>query len=119
MRREVPLIEARPAQCCSPVGAADLSPGDAAVTARLFKALSDPSRVLIVNRLAVAGEPVCGCDFESILGLSQPTVSFHLKKLVESGLLDREQRGVWAFYSLNQEAAARLADVLELRGAWV
>jgi ArsR family transcriptional regulator len=57
---------------------------------------------------------VCGCDLEQPLGLSQPTVSFHLKKLAEAGVLDREKRGVWVYYSLNPEARRRLSDVLRL-----
>ena len=55
---------------------------------------------------------MCGCDLEEPLGLSQPTVSFHLKKLHEAGVLDREKRGVWVYYSLNQAAVRRLAGVL-------
>ena len=62
-------------------------------TAELFKALGDPARVRIVNLLATSGEPVCACELYEPLGLSQPTVSHHLKKLVDAGLLEREQRG--------------------------
>ena len=110
-------IESRPAQCCSPIGAGELSPEEAVTTAALFKALADPNRVRIVNMLATTGEPACVCDFKDLLGISQPTVSFHLRKLAEAGLLDREQRGVWAYYSLDPRAAARLADVLRLEGS--
>jgi ArsR family transcriptional regulator len=111
-RTELPLIEAAPALCCVPVGGAGLTDEEAAVTARLFKALADPHRVRIVNLLATTDEPVCGCDLEEPLGLAQATVSFHLKKLFDAGLLDREKRGVWVYHSLNREAAARLGDVL-------
>ena len=55
---------------------------------------------------------MCGCDLEEPLGLSQPTVSFHLKKLHDAGLLDREKRGVWVYYSLNPDASRRLSTVL-------
>jgi ArsR family transcriptional regulator len=85
----------------------------------VFKSLADPSRVRIVNLLVTAGEPVCVCDLTPQLGLSQATVSFHLKKLVGAGLLEREQRGVWAYYSVNREALERLAAVFrtkEVRG---
>ena len=59
--------------------------------------------------------PVCACDFYDSLGLGQPTVSYHLKKLTEAGLLEREQRGKWAYFSLRPEAAERLAAVADLR----
>ena len=80
----------------------------------LFKALSDPNRVLIVNLLANAGEPVCVCDLNVQLELSQPTVSHHLKKLVEAGLVTREQRGVWADYAVDRSALGRLATVFDV-----
>jgi ArsR family transcriptional regulator len=89
-----------------------MSPRDAETTATLFKALADPHRVRIVNLLAVSGEPVCVCDLTETLVLSQPTVSFHMKKLVDAGLLEREQRGVWAYYSLREDAVRRLGDVV-------
>jgi len=79
--------------------------------------LADPRRVRILNRLATSPEPVCACDFEAPLGLAQPTVSHHLKKLVQAGLLDREQRGVWAYYAINADAVRRLAAVVDLQGA--
>ena len=104
------------AACCAPLDAASLSDAEAEATARLFKALADPHRVKIVNLLATSPEPVCVCEFTEPLGLSQPTVSHHLKKLVTAGLLDREQRGVWAYYSLNREALGRLAAVADLQG---
>jgi ArsR family transcriptional regulator len=59
---------------------------------------------------------VCVCDITALLDVSQPTVSFHLKKLVDAGLLDRERRGVWAYYSLNDRAAERLAGVFRFEG---
>ena len=113
--RAIALREARPlAVCCAPLGSAELSAGEAVTTAALFKALADPSRVRIVNRLAISIEPVCVCDMTEGLDVSQPTVSFHLKKLVDAGLLEREQRGVWAYYSLNRRAAERLSDVFRI-----
>jgi ArsR family transcriptional regulator len=104
------------AACCAPLGAASLSDAEAAATARLFKALADPHRVKIVNLLATSPDPVCVCEFTGPLGLSQPTVSHHLKKLVAAGLLDREQRGTWAYYSLNRDALPRLAGVVSFEG---
>ena len=70
------------AACCAPLGAPSLSDDQAEATARVFKALADPHRVRIVNLLATSPDPVCVCEFTGPLGLSQPTVSHHLKKLV-------------------------------------
>jgi ArsR family transcriptional regulator len=113
MKQALSVLEPTSAvACCAPVGASELSDDEAAATATLFKALSDPARVRILNVLATQTDAVCGCDLEAPLGLSQPTVSFHLKKLHEAGLLDREKRGVWVYYSMNKEAARRLSRVL-------
>lgn len=109
MTLELPL-------CCAPLDASTVSDEEATATSQLFKALADPHRVRIVNLLANAGEAVCVCDITDTVGLSQPTVSFHLKKLVASGLLDREKRGTWAYYSLNRRALGQLADVVKIRG---
>jgi ArsR family transcriptional regulator len=101
---------------CVPLAAPALSNEEAEATARLFAALGDPARVKIVNLLATNREPVCICNLTRPLGLAQPTVSHHMKKLVEAGLLEREQRGKWAFFSLNQEAAGKLAGLIDLKG---
>jgi ArsR family transcriptional regulator, arsenate/arsenite/antimonite-responsive transcriptional repressor len=103
--------------CCAPLGSASLSDAEAEVTARLFKALADPHRVKIINLLATSPDPVCVCEFTGPLQLSQPTVSHHLRKLVQAGLLAREQRGSWAYYSLDRDALGRLADAVDLQGA--
>jgi ArsR family transcriptional regulator len=103
-----------PITCCVPLAAPTLSDEQVEATAAVFAALSDPARVRIVNRIATTGEPVCACHLTEPLGLSQPTVSHHLKKLVEAGLLQREQRGKWAYFSLTPEVSERLADVVDL-----
>src|SRR5438105_5800273 len=100
--------------CCRPLGAPALSDDEAEATAALFRALADPARVKIVNLLATSDSPVCACEFEPALGLSQPTVSHHLKKLTEVGLLEREQRGKWAYFSLDGEAMSRFASLVRL-----
>jgi ArsR family transcriptional regulator len=105
------------ASCCALLGTPSLSEAEAEATAGLFKALADPHRVKIINLLATSPDPVCVCEFTEPLGLSQPTVSHHLKKLVGAGLLDREQRGTWAYYSLRPDALAGLAAALDLQGA--
>jgi len=110
--RELEVRDTAPAACCVPIAREGMSEDDARATADLFKALADPHRVRVVNLLAVTGEPVCVCDLTGLLGLSQPTVSFHMKKLVDVGLLDREQRGVWAYYSLRRDVFDRLGQVL-------
>jgi len=107
------ITELEPAtQCCAPLMGDGLSVEEASATAGLFKALADPTRVRIVNLLAGSPEPVCLCDINSSFDLSQPTLSHHLKKLVSAGLLTREQRGTWAFYSINEETLRRLGDVV-------
>ena len=103
--------------CCAPLAAPAVSDDEAAATAELFRALADPARVKIVNLLATRSEPVCACELNEPLGLSQPTVSHHLKKLTDAGLLEREQRGKWAFFSLKRDAVEKLAAVADLKGA--
>ena len=107
---ETPII------CCAPLGAPALDDGEAIATAELFKTLGDPARVRIVNLVATSSEPVCACELYEPLGLSQPTVSHHLKKLVDAGLLEREQRGKWAYFSLRRDAVEKLAAVADLKG---
>jgi ArsR family transcriptional regulator len=99
--------------CCQPLDAPALSDNEAEATAALFKALADPARVRIVNLLATSGDEVCACEFMPALGLAQATVSHHLRKLTGAGLLDREQRGKWAYFSINPEAKARLAGLVD------
>jgi ArsR family transcriptional regulator, arsenate/arsenite/antimonite-responsive transcriptional repressor len=106
-----------PISCCAPLSASVLSSEEARATAELFKTLGDPARVRIVNALATSGEPVCVCDLIPPLGLAQPTVSHHLRKLLDAGLVEREQRGKWAYFSLRRDAVDRLAAVADLKGA--
>jgi ArsR family transcriptional regulator, arsenate/arsenite/antimonite-responsive transcriptional repressor len=101
--------------CCGSLGAPTLSETEAEATATLFRALADPARVKILNLLATSEAPVCACEFEPALGLAQPTVSHHLKKLTEAGLLEREERGRWAYFSLNREALALVGGLVELQ----
>ena len=106
-----------PIDCCAPLAAPRLSDEEAEATASLFRALGDPARVRIVNVLATAGRPVCVCELIEPLGLGQPTVSHHLKKLLDAGLVEREQSGRWAYYSLDSEAAAKLGSLVDLKEA--
>jgi ArsR family transcriptional regulator len=100
--------------CCRPLGAEALGDDEADAAARLFKALADPARIKIVNLLARSAEPVCACEFMPTLGLAQATVSHHLKKLTDAGLLEREQRGKWAYFSLNPDASSRLERLVRI-----
>lgn len=105
-----------PVRCCAPLATAALSDAEAAATADLFRALADPARVRIVNILATSkGEPVCICNLTEPLGLAQPTVSHHMKKLSDAGLVDREQRGRWAYFTLKRDAVETLAAVADLK----
>jgi ArsR family transcriptional regulator len=98
------------------IASAALSDADAQATALLFRALGDPARVRIVNVLASSGEPVCVCDLVKVLELAQPTVSHHLRKLVDAGLLVREERGKWSFFSIEPAACLRLASLVDFDG---
>ena len=105
-----------PVACCAPLAAPRLSEQEAEATAELFRALGDPARVRAVNLLATSDEAVCICDLVEPLGLSQPTVSHHMKKLLDAGLVEREQRGKWAYFSLRRDAVEKLAAVADLKG---
>jgi ArsR family transcriptional regulator len=105
-----------PIDCCVPLTTPVLSDDEASATADLFKALADPARVRILNILATSGgEPVCVCHLIEPLELSQPTVSHHMRRLLDAGLVEREQRGKWAYFSLNDEAVETLATVANLK----
>jgi len=101
-------------QCCAPLGGPALSDEEAAVIEQVFKALADRHRVKILNRLlAAGGDAVCVCEFEELLGLKQPTVSYHLKQLLTAGIVTREKRGSFAYFSLAPEALDRVRGLLE------
>jgi ArsR family transcriptional regulator len=108
------IMNALPIVCCAPLASPVLSDEEAEATATLFRALGDPARVRILNLLATTDEPVCVCNLTEPLELSQPTVSHHMKKLTDAGLLEREQRGKWAYFSLKPEAMARLAGLADM-----
>jgi ArsR family transcriptional regulator, arsenate/arsenite/antimonite-responsive transcriptional repressor len=99
-------------ETCCPLGQPTLSEDEATELELLFKALADRHRVRIVNMLAGAEEPVCVCHLEPMLGLSQPTVSYHLKQLLDAGLLQRQRRGRFMHYRLADGALARLGELV-------
>jgi ArsR family transcriptional regulator len=99
--------------CCA-TDAPPLPRDAAADLAATFKALADPTRVAIVNRLSTAGE-VCVCDLTAAFELAQPTISHHLRVLRSAGLVEVERRGTWAYYRLVPEAIAALRNVFDAR----
>src|SRR5256714_13747112 len=104
-------------QPCCASGAPPLPKRSAEAIAERFKALSDPARVSIVNRIAGQGE-VCTCQLTAPLGLSQPTVSHHLRLLKEAGLIEvARRRGTWTFYRLVPDAVGELALLIGGRPA--
>lgn len=88
-----------PVACCTPVRADTLSEADAELLARSFAALADPIRLRLLSFIASAdADEVCACDLVEPSGRSQPTVSHHMKILVDAGLVTREKRGLWVWY---------------------
>ncbi len=103
MKTLLPLVA-----CCTPLSN-DLTDPEAAELEALFGALADKNRVRIVSMLLNAGgEACCVCDLEPQLGVGQPTVSYHLKRLTDVGLLEREKRGTFAYYRLAPQAIDRV-----------
>ena len=100
------------ALCCSPLQREALSAPDAQSLAHTLKALADPTRLRLLSLVAAHGGEACVCDLTEPVGLSQPTVSHHLKVLVDAGLMTRDKRGVWAYYALVPGALDAVAAVL-------
>ena len=99
--------------CCPPVLEEALPDGDANRLAAAFKVLGDPARLRLLSLIGSrANGEACGCELIEPLGLSQPTVSHHLKVLYEAGLLEREKRGTWVYYRVAPGALAALSDAL-------
>ncbi len=97
--------------CCSPVLAEPLSERDADELATAFKVVADPVRLRLLSLIAQAGE-ICSCDLVGPIGKSQPTISHHMSVLTDAGLVHREKRGKWAWYSVVPERLAVLRDAL-------
>jgi ArsR family transcriptional regulator len=99
--------------CCPPLLSAPLAEDDAEILAAALQALADPARLRLLSLIASCPDAeACGCDLTAPVGLSQPTVSHHLKVLHEAGLLDRERRGKWVFYRVRPEPLASLRAAL-------
>jgi ArsR family transcriptional regulator, arsenate/arsenite/antimonite-responsive transcriptional repressor len=99
--------------CCPPLTAQPLTQEQAEQVAPLLKAIADPVRLRLMSLVAAhSGGEACVCDLNDAFDLSQPTISHHLKVLHEAGLLEREKRGVWAYYRIRPEALASLAALM-------
>ncbi|MCT9820750.1 metalloregulator ArsR/SmtB family transcription factor [Microbacterium sp. W1N] len=110
---EVADVSARPVACCAPLVREPLGHDDAERLAATLKALADPARLRLLSIVAASeGQEACVCDLIAPIGLSQPTVSHHLKVLTEAGFLSRSKRGTWAYYRLQPEALTGVAGVL-------
>lgn len=109
--------ERRIALCCAPLLTSPLTEADAHDLADVLKALADPVRLRLVSIVASAADgEVCACDLPELVDRSQPTVSHHLSVLVKAGILDREQRGKWAWFRLHPERLDAIAAILTGNG---
>lgn len=107
----LPILTA--ADCCEPVTREPLNTRRAEALANVLKAIADPTRLRLLSLVgAHDGGEACVCELTEPVGLSQPTVSHHLKVLVDAGLLTRDKRGVWAYYAIVPGALDVLADLL-------
>jgi ArsR family transcriptional regulator, arsenate/arsenite/antimonite-responsive transcriptional repressor len=106
---ELPLLR----DCCSPVVRQIITASEAETLAARFKALADPARLRLISLVAAHEDAeACVCELTDPVGLSQPTVSHHLKILVDAGILIRKQRGKWAYYRLVPDTLADMASMI-------
>lgn len=116
MNVALPLLPEPPERirgCCAPV-ASPLAAEEAARLSELFKAVSDPTRVQILHMLKAAEAPICVCDFTAALEQGQPTVSHHLARLKEAGLIASHKRGIWSFYALQPGLTGAARSILDM-----
>lgn len=90
----------------------DLKPAAVEAAVEILKVLADPARLQMLAALRDATEPICVCDFTAALGLSQPTISHHMGKLRQAGLVKVTREGVWSFYELEPRLPATVSDLL-------
>jgi ArsR family transcriptional regulator, arsenate/arsenite/antimonite-responsive transcriptional repressor len=101
------------AASCAPLLQGPLEPEDAEQLAAALKAIADPARLRLLSLIqAQPGHEACVCHLTEPLGLAQPTVSHHLKVLLNAGLVEREQRGSWAYFRVRKEPLAELRELL-------
>ena len=107
----VPVIQDT---CCPSLVEGPISEVEAEAAAAKIKAIADTVRLRLLSLLAATGgKELCVCDFPAAVGVSQPTVSHHMKKLAEAGLVRREQRGKWAFYSINPDGFSQIRNIID------
>lgn len=106
----LPVVRERGECCPLPV---TVDEGWAAGQASFLKAIADPTRLAMLAALRKAEQPICICDFTGALALSQPTISHHVAKLREAGLVDSERSGIWIYYRLRRDLPERVARVLD------
>ena len=106
--KELPVVRQR-GVCC---GLPDVDEAWAERTAELMKALADPTRLTMIASLWKAEAPICICDFTAGLDLSQPTLSHHMRKLKDAGLVESEKRGIWMYYRLARDLDASTRNLL-------
>ena len=107
--KSLPVVRQR-GVCC---GLPEVDEDWAESTASLMKALADPTRMTMVASLWKAAEPICICDFTAGLELSQPTISHHMAKLKEAGLVDSDKRGLWTYYRLRSDLPSATRKLLD------
>jgi ArsR family transcriptional regulator len=101
--------------CCTPLSAAPLDRQQAEELAALLKAVADPTRLQLLSLVGAAGDgEACVCDLTEPLGLTQPTISHHLKVLVDAGLLTRDRRGSWAYFRLVRDRFNEIRTLLDV-----
>lgn len=116
MPKPLPLLEPMPgvATCCAPLADSPLTAQQAGELAVQLKALADPTRLRLISMLLASdGQEACTCDVTEPLGLSQPTVTHHFRKLAEAGIVTGERRGTWTYYRVVPEALTAVARVLD------
>jgi len=112
----LPVITTDTGFCCAQVTGAVIGVGEAEQLAHVFKALGDPTRVRLLSLIAATeGGQACICDLTEPVALSQPTVSHHMKLLVDAGLVTREQRGKWAYYRVVENTLHAVSSALSPR----
>ncbi|MER5893110.1 metalloregulator ArsR/SmtB family transcription factor [Streptomyces sp. NPDC001876] len=113
----LPMLEPETVPCCPPMTERALTSEEAVRTAAMFKALGDPVRLRLFSLVAShEGGEACVCDISDV-GVSQPTVSHHLKKLKEAGLLSSERRGTWVYYRVEPSVVAAMGQLLRTTAA--
>ena len=109
------LVRRLPVDCCTPVAGCSLADADAVELERLLRSLADRHRLKILNMLVQAGgAPICVCEFTAAFELPQQNVSYHLKQLVDAGVISRERRGRYSYYALVDGVLNQIAALVAL-----